>query len=177
MREMLDAAEGVYTQRKQLIVWNKSNGGMGAFYRSKHELIFVLKSGKAKHINNFGLGDTRRYRTNIWDYQGANVPHAGRDRDLASHPTCKPVLLVADAMLDCSNPGDIVVDPFLGSGTSLHSAHLVGRRGYGIEIDLIYADTIIRRMADATGLEAIHEDGRTFAEVTADRQNEGEADQ
>ena len=174
MREIIDAAEGVYTQRKQLIVWNKSNAGMGAFYRSQHELIFVFKSGRAKHRNNFGLGETGRYRTNVWDYAGANVPRKDRDKDLADHPTVKPVAMIADAILDCSDPGDIICDPFLGSGTMLHASHITQRRGFGIEIDPLYADTIIRRMHEATGLEARGDDGRSFAEVKAERLfNEG----
>lgn len=174
MREIIDAAEGVYSQRKQLIVWNKSNASNGTFYRSKHELIFVFKSGKAKHKNNFGLGETGRYRANVWDSPGANVPRKGRDKDLSDHPTVKPVAMIADAMLDCSDPGDVICDPFLGSGTMLHAAEITGRRGFGIEIDPLYADTIIRRLREI-GLKAIHEDGRYFDEVAAERRSDGEA--
>lgn len=169
MGEIIDAADGIYTSRKQLIIWNKSNAGMGTFYRSKHELVFVFKSGKNPHKNNFGLGDTGRYRTNVWDYPGANVPRKGRDQDLADHPTVKPVAMIADAILDCSDKGDIIIDPFLGSGTMLHAAHITGRRGYGIEIDPLYGDTIIRRMREATGLEAIHANGSSFDEIAQSR--------
>jgi DNA modification methylase len=129
MREILDAADGVYHEYKQLIVWAKDNAGMGAFYRSQHELIFVFKTGKAIHINNFGLGDKGRYRTNVWTYAGANSFRKGRAQDLADHPTVKPQALVADAILDCSNRGDVILDPFSGSGTTLIAAHRTKRRG------------------------------------------------
>jgi DNA modification methylase len=174
-REMLDAADGVYSEYKQLIVWKKSNAGMGAFYRSQHELIFVFKSGKGKHTNNFGLGETGRYRTNVFEYAGANTFRKGRDKDLADHPTIKPTALVMDAILDCSNRGDIILDPFSGSGTTLIAAHKTGRRGAVIELDPLYVDTSIRRLCDASGLVAVHADGRTFDEVAADRQIEREA--
>lgn len=174
-REMLDAADGVYSEYKQLIVWKKSNAGMGAFYRSQHELIYVFKSGKGKHTNNFGLGETGRYRTNVWEYAGANTFRKGRDKDLADHPTVKPTALVMDAILDCSNRGDLVLDPFSGSGTTLIAAHKTGRRGAAIELDPLYVDTSIRRLCDASGMVAMHADGRTFDEVAADRILEREA--
>lgn len=174
-REMLDAADGVYSEYKQLIVWKKSNAGMGTFYRSQHELIFVFKSGKCKHVNNFGLGETGRFRTNVWEYAGANTFRKGRDKDLADHPTIKPKALVMDAILDCSNRGDIILDPFSGSGTTLIAAHKTGRRGAAIELDPLYVDTGIRRLCDASGLVAVHTDGRTFAEVAAMRQIDREA--
>ena len=169
MAEMLDAADGVYTQFKQLVVWVKSNGGMGAFYRSRHELVFVFKSGRAKHINNFGLGETGRYRTNVWEYAGANSFHKGRDKDLADHPTVKPIAMVADAILDCSNRGDVILDPFSGSGTTLIASHKTGRRGAAIEIDPLYCDTTLRRLTAASGLAAVHADGRTFEAVAESR--------
>lgn len=174
-RETLDAADGVYSQYKQLIVWKKSNAGMGAFYRSQHELIYVFKSGRGKHTNNFGLGETGRYRTNVWEYAGANTFRKGRDKDLADHPTVKPTVLVMDAILDCSNRGDLVLDPFSGSGTTLIAAHKTGRRGAAIELDPLYVDTSIRRLCDASGMVAMHADGRTFDEVAADRILEREA--
>ena len=105
LREILDAADGVYDQFKQLLAWVKSNGGMGTFYRSRHELIFVFKAGKGKHVNNFGLGETGRYRTNVLEYAGANTFRKGRAEDLAAHSTVKPSALVADLLLDCSNRG------------------------------------------------------------------------
>lgn len=168
-REILDAADGVYTEFKQLAVWVKSNAGMGTFYRSRHELVFIFKSGASKHINNFGLGDTGRYRTNVWEVAGANSFGKGRAKDLADHPTVKPVALVADAMLDCSHRGDLVLDPFSGSGTTLLAAHRTHRRGAAIELDPLYVDVALRRLTTATGLVPVLSDGRTFAEVAAQR--------
>jgi len=110
MGEMLEAGERVYDSLRNLVVWNKDNGGMGSFYRSKHELIFVFRKGSAAHINNFALGQHGRYRTNVWDYAGVNSLRADRDEELAMHPTVKPVKMVADAMLDCSRSGGIVLD-------------------------------------------------------------------
>lgn len=169
MREMLDASDGVYTEFKQLVTWVKSNAGMGSFYRSRHELVFVFKSGQGKHINTFGLGDKGRYRTNVWEVAGANTFRKGRDNDLRDHPTVKPVALVADAILDCSHRGDLILDPFSGSGTTILAAHRTNRRAAAIEIDPIYVDVAIRRITKATGLTAKLEDGRDFATVAADR--------
>ena len=163
MSEMLDAAKGVYSELKNLCIWNKTNAGMGAFYRSKHELIFVFKSGRSTHINNFGLGDKGRHRSNVWDYPGVNTFRRGRMTDLESHPTCKPIALVADAILDCSRRGDIVLDPFCGSGTTLLAAARSGRHGAAIEIDPVYVDLAVRRLEKATGKLAVHADGDTFA--------------
>lgn len=175
MRELLDAADGVYSQFKQLVVWVKDNGGQGAFYRSRHELVFVFKSGSAKHINNFRMGETGRYRTNVVEYAGANTFRKGRDRDLADHATVKPTALVADFILDCSNRGDLVLDPCVGSGTTLIAAHRTGRRGAGIELDPVYVDTALRRLASASGLTPILAgDGRTFDEIAAVRSVERE---
>jgi DNA modification methylase len=172
MRELLDAADGIYPEYKQLLVWDKGVGGMGTFYRSQHELIAVFKSGRGKHINNFGLGETGRYRTNVVKYAGANSFRKGRKRDLADHSTVKPTALIADLMLDCSNRGDLVLDPCLGSGSTLLAAHRTGRRGAGIEIDPLYVDTALRRLTDATGLiPVLAATGQTFAEVAAERSN------
>src|SRR5262245_10827707 len=135
MAELLAADEKVFSELKNLCVWNKSNGGMGSFYRSKHELIFAFRVGSAPHLNTFGLGDTGRYRTNVWDYPGVNSFRAGRLEDLALHPTVKPVPLVADAIKDCSRRGDLVLDPFGGSGTTLIAAPKSGRRARLIEYD------------------------------------------
>jgi DNA modification methylase len=170
IREILDAADGVYDQLKQLIVWDKGVGGLGTFYRSRHELVFVFKAGKGKHINNFGLGDTGRYRTNIVEYAGANTFRKGRAEDLAAHATVKPTAMVADFLLDCSNRGDLVVDPFIGSGATLIAAHRTKRRGAGIELDPLYVDTALRRLAKVTKIDPIlGGDGRTFAEIAAAR--------
>lgn len=170
IRAMLDAGDGVYSEFKQLIVWKKSNASLGNFYRSQHELIVVFKAGKAKHINNFGMGP--RFRSNIFEYAGANTFRKGRKEDLEAHVTVKPTALAMDTMIDCSNRGDLILDPFLGSGTTLIAAHKTGRRGAAIEIDPLYVDTALTRLAQASGLTPIHADGRTFDEVAADRLND-----
>ncbi len=138
MGELLAAGEAVFSELKNLCVWNKTNGGMGTFYRSKHELVFVFKVGTAPHTNTFGLGDTGRYRTNVWDYAGINTLKAERMEELAMHPTVKPVALVADAIRDCSKRGEIVLDPFAGSGTTLIAAEKTGRCGRAVEFDPAY---------------------------------------
>lgn len=161
VRELLDAADGIYSEYKQLIVWKKDNGGQGSFYRSQHELVFVFKSGKGKHINNFKLGETGRYRTNVVEYAGANTFRKGRDTDLAAHSTVKPTAMVIDFLLDCSNPGDLVVDPCLGSGTTLLAAHHAGRRGAGLELDPLYCDVALQRLSSVMGVEpTLDGDGR-----------------
>ncbi len=173
-REILDAADGVYSTFKQLIVWVKDNGGQGAFYRSRHELVFVFKSGAAKHQNHFGLGETGRYRTNVVEYAGANTFRKGRDQDLASHSTVKPTPMVVDFLLDCSRRGDIVMDPCAGSGTLLLAAHHSKRRGRAIELDPGYVDVALTRLAAVMGVEPILAgDGRSFVEIAAARGAEG----
>ena len=137
--EMTLAGHHAGLEQKNLIVWAKDNGGMGAFYRSAHELIFAFKHGTAKHLNNFGLGGGRRYRTNVWIYPGANTFRRDRDDELAMHPTVKPVALVADAIRDVSNRGDIVLDAFGGSGTTPHRSREDGPDGtHGVELDPLY---------------------------------------
>ncbi len=154
MGELLAAGRQVFTEFKNLCVWNKTNGGMGAFYRSKHELVFVFKVGTAPHTNNFGLGDRGRYRTNVWDYAGISTMSATRGEELAMHPTVKPVPLVRDALLDCSNRGDVVLDMFGGSGTTLIAAQKTGRRARLIEYDPRYCDVLISRFQWLTGRKA-----------------------
>lgn len=144
MAEMLSAGE-VYTELKNLIVWAKDNGGMGTFYRSRHELVFAFKNGTAPHINTFELGQHGRYRTNVWQYRGMNSLSAGRAEELALHPTVKPVSMIVDAIKDVSERGAIVLDLFGGSGSTLIAAHKTGRRGYLVELDPIYCDRIIKR--------------------------------
>jgi len=119
MAEVMGAAHGIYSGLKNLCVWNKNNGGMGSFYRSKHELVFVYKVGTDPHVNTIELGKNGRYRTNVWDYAGVNTWRAGRDADLEMHPTVKPTALVIDAIKDCSRRGEIVLDAFSGSGTTI----------------------------------------------------------
>lgn len=168
--EMHAAGEQVYSELKNLVVWSKTNAGQGSLYRSQHELIFVFKNGEAKHLNNVELGRHGRNRSNVWVYPGVNTFRKDRLADLSVHPTVKPVALVADAMRDCSRRGDIVLDPFMGSGTTILAAEKVGRRGYGLEIDPLYVDVAIRRWQDFTKRDAILEaTGQTFDEVAAER--------
>jgi len=135
----------IYTELKNLIVWVKKNGGMGSFYRSRHELIFVYKNGKGKHTNNFMLGQTGRYRTNVWEYDGMNSVGNKERELLEDHPTVKPVKLVGDAILDCSNYNDIILDVFLGSGTTIIASEQTSRICYASELDPKYVDLSIRR--------------------------------
>jgi DNA modification methylase len=166
MWEALRAGREVYSELKNLAVWNKSNGGMGSFYRSKHELVFVWKRGTTPHINNFELGQHGRYRSNVWDYAGVNTMRPGRMDELAMHPTVKPVALVADAIKDCSRRKGIILDPFLGSGTTVIAGERTGRQAYGIEIDPAYVDVAVRRWQTYTGKTAtLLATGQTFEEV------------
>ena len=168
MAELLAAGNTVYDELKNLIVWAKTNGGMGTFYRSQHELIFVFKKGRAAHINTFGLGETGRYRTNVWTYPGINTFRNGRDDELAMHPTVKPVALVADAIKDVSRRSDIVLDTFGGSGTTLIAAEKTGRRARLMELDPIYCDVICRRFQAYTGEPAQRAaDGVGFSDLAA----------
>ncbi len=170
MGELLDAGRSVFSEFKNLCIWNKTNGGMGSFYRSKHELVFVFKKGSAPHINNFGLGDTGRYRTNVWDYPGISSLGAARDEELAMHPTVKPIALIADAIRDCSGRGDIILDVFGGSGSTLIAADQCGRVARLLELDPLYCDTIIRRFERVTGEPArLEACGSTFSKVGNDR--------
>lgn len=143
--EVLAAGKDVYSELKNLIVWAKDNGGMGTFYRSRHELIFAFKYGTAPHTNSFELGQHGRYRTNVWEYKGVNTLKAGRLDELALHPTVKPVQMIADAIKDVSSRGSIVLDLFGGSGSTMIAAHKTGRRAFLCELDPIYCDRIIRR--------------------------------
>jgi DNA modification methylase len=169
LQEMLAAGNAAYTEHKNICVWAKSNGGMGSLYRSQHEFVFVFKSGSAPHINNIELGKYGRNRTNVWNYAGVNS--FGGDRsDLNLHPTVKPVAMVADAIRDCSNRKGIVLDPFVGSGTTLIAAEKTGRRGCGIEIDPQYCDVTIRRLRAVCGLQAVLEaTGEPFDEIASGR--------
>jgi DNA modification methylase len=144
IKEISIAAE-VYSKAMNLIIWKKTNAGMGTFYRSQHELIFVYKNGKKKHINNFGLGETGRYRTNVWEYAGMNIIANEERNILNDHPTPKPIKLVADAILDCSNPFGIILDVFLGSGTTLIAAEQTNRICHAIEMEPAYVDLSILR--------------------------------
>jgi DNA modification methylase len=170
IREMTEAGEAAFTEFKNLCVWNKTNGGMGSFYRSKHELIFVFKVGTALHTNNFGLGETGRYRTNVWDYPGVSSLGSDRSEALSMHPTVKPVALVADAIKDCSRRGEIVLDIFGGSGSTLIAAETCGRRAKLIEYDPLYCDVIVSRWERLTGKSAVHaETTRCFEDIATER--------
>jgi DNA modification methylase len=165
-QELLRAAGGLYTELKNIAVWIKSNGGMGSFYRSRHELAFIYKSGEAAHRNNVQLGRFGRNRTNVWEYAGANG-FGGRKTEeghlLGMHPTVKPVQMLADILLDCTSRGDVVLDPFLGSGSTLIAAERVGRKLRAIEIDPHYVDLAVRRWQRHTGDQAVNADtGRPF---------------
>lgn len=150
MSEILMAGCKVFKELKNVCVWNKTNGGMGSFYRSKHELVFVHKVGTARHINNIDLGRQGRYRTNVWDYAGVNAFGRGRKSDLATHPTVKPVALIADAIKDCTHRNGIVLDPFGGSGTTMLAAERTGRKARLIEIDPYYVDAAVTRWTNLT---------------------------
>jgi DNA modification methylase len=170
LNETLAASRTIYSELKNLCVWNKDNGGMGSFYRSKHELIFVFKVGTAPHLNTIELGRSGRYRTNVWDYAGVNTMRTGRLDELAMHPTVKPVALVVDAIKDCSRRGDIVLDPFAGSGSTIIAAEKSRRRARAIEIDVAYADIAIQRWQRLTGAMAVDaSSGKSFAEVGQER--------
>jgi DNA modification methylase len=171
MREILSAGGEVYTELLNLCVWAKSNGGMGSFYRSAHELVFLFKNGSASHRNNVQLGKFGRYRTNVWNYPGTNTfSRSDEGNLLALHPTPKPVALIADAIKDCTARGDLVLDPFLGSGTAVIAAERSGRHCYGLELDPLYVDTIIRRWQRQTKLDAIHvKAGETFNNKESER--------
>jgi DNA modification methylase len=164
--DLLRAGEQVYRRLKNIVVWVKSNGGMGSLYRSQHEFVFVYKNGDAPHRNNVQLGRHGRNRTNVWQYAGANG-FDGRTTEeghlLALHPTVKPVQMLADALLDSSARGEIALDPFLGSGSTLIACERVGRRLRGIELDPAYVDVAIRRWQRHTGASAVNAaTGRTF---------------
>lgn len=165
MPEMVSATDQ-YAEMKNLIVWNKQSGGMGTMYRSKHELVWVVKNGTARHINNFGLGERGRYRTNVWDYPGLAGWTAARSEELAMHPTVKPVAMIVDALKDCSKKGGIVLDCFGGSGTTLIAAEQTGRRARLIELDPAYVEVTIRRWeADTGGKAFLVHDGRSLDQL------------
>ena len=161
IQEITHAGDAVYDELKNMCIWNKSNAGMGSMYRSKHELVFVYKHGKKPHLNNIELGKHGRYRTNVWDYAGVNS--FSRKADLELHPTVKPVELVADAILDCTKRNYLVLDAFLGSGSTLIACEKTGRICCGIELEPRYIDVAIQRWQKFTNQEAIHlSSGQTY---------------
>jgi len=172
MRELLAAGDSVFSELKDLCIWTKANSSMGAFYRGKHQLIFVFKVGDAPHINTFGRGQAGRYRTNVWEYPGIRTMGSARldELDLATRSTVKSVALVADAIKDCSKRGQIVLDPFGGSGTTLIAAEKSGRIARLIESDPTYCDAILRRFERVTGKQArLSATGDSFEDVEASR--------
>lgn len=170
IREILDAAQSMFGVPRQLCIWAKDNGGMGTFYRSQHELVFVFKKGDAPHINNFELGQHGRYRTNVWTYPGVNTFKGKGYELLALHPTVKPVSLIADAIRDCSHRNGIVLDPFAGSGTILIAAERTGRHARAIELDPQYVDVAVMRWQRVTGKHAVlTSTGQTWEQVREER--------
>ena len=170
MPELLAAATPLFGPPRQLCVWDKDNAGMGTFYRSQHELVYVFKKGDAPHINNFELGQHGRYRTNVWNYPGVNSSRARAVELLALHPTVKPVSLIADAIRDCSHRKGSILDPFAGSGTVLIAAERTGRYARAIELDPQYVDVGIHRWQRLTGKQAVlAATGQTWEQVRAER--------
>jgi DNA modification methylase len=169
MNEMLEAGDAVYSELKNLCVWAKDNGGMGSFYRSQHELVFVWKVGTAPHLNTVELGKNGRYRTNVWNYPGATK--TGANADLAMHPTVKPVPMIMDAIKDTSKRGEIVLDAFGGSGSTLIAAEKTKRRARLIELEPKYCEVTIRRWERLTAAHAVlASTGETFAQMCARRE-------
>ncbi|MES2904391.1 MAG: DNA methyltransferase [Pseudomonadota bacterium] len=166
---LLDVGKSFYDELLNLVVWKKSNAGMGSFYRSQHELIAVFRYGSRSHTNNIMLGANGRHRSNVWEYAGANSFGPDRPEQLEMHPTCKPVPLLVDAIKDATHVDDLVLDVFGGSGASLIAAERVSRKARLIELDPLYCDVAIRR-AEAQGLTAtLCGSGQTFAEVSDER--------
>jgi DNA modification methylase len=171
--ELFDAGSTVYGETLNLAVWVKSNAGQGSFYRSQHELVGVFRVGDSAHLNNIELGRHGRNRTNVWQYAGVNTFRAGRMDDLKSHPTVKPIGLVCDTIKDCTGRGDIVLDTFCGSGTTILAAERVGRRAYALEIEPRFVDVAIRRWQAFTRKDAIHvPSGHCFDALVANTANQ-----
>jgi DNA modification methylase len=169
--ELLAAGREAYGELKNLCVWVKDNAGMGSLYRSQHELVFVFKQRRGSHRNNVQLGQFGRNRSNVWRYPGVNsfARCSEEGNPLALHPTVKPAAMVEDAILDCSARGDIVLDAFLGSGTTVIAAERIGRRCYGLDLDSAYVDTTIRRWQALTGESAHHAvSGRSFDDLAGE---------
>jgi DNA modification methylase len=172
VKELLAVGGQVYDALLNICVWVKESGGMGSLYRSRHELVFVFRNGKGSHRNNVQLGRFGRNRTNVWEYPRGNALAGGSEEGnlAAFHPTVKPIALVADALLDCSARGEIVLDAFLGSVTTLLAAERIGRICYGIEIDPLYVDVAIRRWQKHTGDDAVHTSTRKrFTELSIEK--------
>jgi DNA modification methylase len=162
---LVQAARAVGLEFLNICVWDKGSGGMGSLYRSRHEFVHVFKKPGGQHTNNIQLGKHGRYRTNVWEVPGLNRFSRERQELLSLHSTVKPVTLIAEAIKDCSNRGEIILDPFCGSGTTLIAAELTGRVARCCELDSAYVDVAVRRFEKRFGIEAVHAvTGRTFAE-------------
>ena len=171
--DLIEVAGGVYGEVLNIVVWVKTNAGQGSFYRSQHELVGVFRVGDQAHRNNVELGRFGRNRSNVWTYAGVNTFGKGRMDALAAHPTVKPVALVAEALLDCTARGDLVLDPFMGSGTTILAAEKVARAAAGVEYEPRYIDVAVERWQRMTKLEAVLAgDGRSFEEIGAARAKE-----
>lgn len=165
---LIKAGRGAYFRMLNLAVWVKSNAGQGSFYRSQHELIGIFRVGGERHINNIELGRHGRSRSNVWSYPGVSGFRAGRMNDLHAHPTIKPTMMVCDAIKDCTQLDDTVLDTFCGSGTTILAAERVGRRAVAVETEPRFVDLAIRRWQDYSGKDAIHVDtGRSFNALTS----------
>ncbi len=164
----LAAGNAVFSKLLNLCVWHKPNAGMGSLYRSQHELVLVYKLGTEPHTNNVHLGRYGRNRTNVWSYISQNILSGSSKGKLALHPTVKPVAMIADAIRDCSNRGDIILDPFGGSGTTMIAAEKTGRRARLLELNPIYVDVAIQRWQRLTGQTSYHaETGRPYGDDKA----------
>jgi DNA modification methylase len=171
--EALQSGRAQYEALVNLCVWSKGTGGMGSFYRSEHELVLIWRTKGDSHVNNVQLGRFGRNRTNVWRYAGANSFGPEREEMLSLHPTVKPAAMIADAILDASKRHEIVLDPFLGSGTTIIAAHRTDRVAAGIEYEPRYVDVAIQRFKKISGIEAQHSvSGRTFSEEAAHREQE-----
>lgn len=155
MQGILEAGLSVYSELKNLCIWDKKTAGMGSLYRSQHELVFVFKNGVASHVNNVELGVHGRYRTNIWSYRGMHASNPESSELLKLHPTVKPVAMIMDALLDVSRPNAIVLDSFAGSGSTLLAAERTKRRARVIELEPKYGDVILHRWEKLTGKKAV----------------------
>ncbi len=168
--DLIEIGNALYDKFKNLCVWTKTNPGMGSFYRSQHELVALFKWGTSRHINNIELGRHGRNRSNVWPYAGATAFGGDRNDTLAMHPTVKPTAMIRDAILDASNRGGVVLDPFAGSGTTMIAAEQSGRRARLMELDPKYVDVAINRFEDMFGVKAVHQQsGLTFGALNAER--------
>jgi len=167
--DVVEAGREIYGDLLNIAVWVKSNAGQGSFYRSQHEFVAVFRVGAVSHLNNIELGRHGRSRSNVWHYAGANSFRKGRMDDLKSHPTVKPIALICDALKDCTRRGDIILDTFSGSGTTILAAERVGRRAFALELEPRFVDVAIRRWQEFTRKDAVHlVSGRSFDEIAVD---------